>query len=353
MPTEKTQEARTSAERHTELISSRLIEFLSIRFDHAGRINPRIKAIKQDLIYHEMANVRRCLMGDKIYGPLRRKVSDVLLGDDEKIRKLLMSPTDQTSIQVELVSHCQDQRKEATRGQVRIHDLKAFYSSIEPWLADFMDLIETWIWWDIYDAAEQVRFEQKLGMIAHIRQGRLTPELRKRYASLIHVGGTDDGEGGAPVTVGDDEVIKYELAQLERIRDQWAYRRADEHGYMFILKRDELASPSQGTLIHRIADKVREYDMVDRTEALDEEMRHRYAIELKILPDKVTRELVLEMIQTDLIALERESLKQADHDTQLGPPYNYKARLLEMMERKVAELAQSISPGRAAEAPVQ
>ncbi len=333
--------APVPGERQAELIMNRLQDFLSIRFDHASRINTKLKIIKQDLLYHEMASVRACLLGDKIYGPSRRKVADVFLGDEEKPRRNLMSPTDQTSIQVELVSHCQDERVESTRGQIRIHDLKSFYASIDPTLADYLDLVETWIWWDIYDAAELVRFEQKLGMVSHVRQGKLTPEMRKRYATLIQSGGGE--EEAAVSSVSDEEIIKYEFAQLERIRDQWAYRRAGEKGFMYILKRDEQAGPSQGSMIHRIADKVREFDQIEKAAVLDDDARHRYAIDLKIPPAKVTREAILEQVQQDLITLEREMLMNADHEARLGAPYNYKARLLEQMERRTADLRQAVA----------
>ncbi|MCE5230330.1 hypothetical protein LLG95_12155 [bacterium] len=346
MAPDKNQEARSAAERHAEMIMNRLNEFLSIRFDHAARINPKLKIIKQDLIYHEMANVRRCLMGDKIYGPSRRKVADVFLGDDDKIRRGLMSPTDQTSIQVELVSHCQDERTESTRGQIKIHDLKTFYASIDNDLSAFLDLVETWIWWDILDAAELIRFEQKLGMLVHIRQGKLTPEGRKRYSGLIQ--STAGGEEEAVAQITDEDIIKYEFTQLEKIRDTWATRRGNERGFMYVLKRDELPSESEGALIHRFAEKVREYDSVHDVDDLDEDMRHKYAIEMKILPEKLTREAVLEHLKVSLREQEREMVAQADHDARLGPPYDYKSRLLEQMERKLAETRRQVMPAAAA-----
>lgn len=337
---EKNDVKSSAAERHTDMIMNRLNEFLSIRFDLAARINPRLKILKHDLLYHEMANVRRCLMGDKIYGPSRRKVADVFLGDDDKPRRNLMSPTDQTSIQVELVSHCQDERTESTRGQIKIHDLKSFYASIDSGLASFLDLVETWIWWDILDAAELVRFEQKLGMLAHIKAGKLTPEMRKRYAAQIQAagGGGGDEEKEIAAHVSDEDIIKYELAQLTRIRDQWALRRGNERGYTYVLKRDELPVESHGALIHVMAEKIREYDAVDQSEDLNEDMRHRYAIELKILPEKLTKEAILDHIKLSLLETEREMVAASDHEARLGPPYDYKTRLLEQMERKLSEV---------------
>lgn len=344
MPPDKNQEANRAAERHAELIMNRLNEFLSIRFDHAARINPRLKIIKQDLIYHEMANVRRCMMGDKIYGPSRRKVAEVFLGDDDKTRRALMSPTDQTSIQVELVSHCQDERTESTRGQIKIHDLKTFYASIDNGLAQFLDLVETWIWWDILDSAELVRFEQKLGIVVHVRQGKLSPEMRKRYAGIIQSTAGGGEEEAAAQAITDEDVIKYEFAQLEKIRDQWAIRRGNERGYMYILKRDELPSQSQGAMIHLIAEKIREYDTIEQSDELNEDVRHRYAIELKILPEKLTREMVLDHIKLNLLNQEREMVAQSDLEARLGPPYDYKSRLLDQMDRKLAEARKPAAP---------
>ncbi len=352
MPPDKNQEIVRAAERHTDQIMARLNEFLSIRFDHAARINPRLKIIKQDLIYHEMANVRRCLMGDKIYGPSRKKVADVFLGDDDKQRKGLMSPTDQTSIQVELVSHCQDERTESTRGQIRIHDLKTFYASIDTDLASFLDLVETWIWWDILDAAELVRFEQKLGIVAHVRQGKLSPEMRKRYAGIIQASAGATEEEAAAQTISDEDVIKFEFSQLEKIRDQWALRRGNERGFMYVLKRDELPSQAQGAMLHMIAEKIREYDAIDQAGELSEDVLHRYAIELKILPEKLTRELILNHIKVVLLDEEREMVAQSDHEARLGSPYDYKSRLLEQMERTLTEAHKpAASAGQPAPAP--
>jgi hypothetical protein len=253
-----------------------------------------------------------------------------------------MSASDQTSIQVELVSHCQDERVESTRGQIRIHDLKTFYASINPILSDMMDLIETWIWWDIYDAAELVRFEQKLGKIQLIRQGRLTDELRKRYALLIQSTGEGEDQAAAATTLSDQDILLYEFQQVQRIRHLWSVRRADELGYMFILKRDELTQATQGELIHKIAAKVREYDAVESNPEISEEIQHRYALDLKLPPQKVTRQDVMDFLQQQLVAIEREMLRAADTDAQLGPPYNFKARQLEQMEKWIADLEKQL-----------
>ena len=342
MAAEKTAEPKGGggAARSAELILSRLGDYLSIRFDQAGRINPQLKLIKQDLIFHELANVRRSLMGEKLYGPVRQGVAEVFLGDDDKKRRGLMSATDQTSVQVELVSHCQDERVETTRGQIRIHDLKTFYAAIDDSIANLIDLIETWIWWDIMDAAELVRFEQKLGIIAMIRQGRMSEEMRKRYGALIQPAPGGEEEHAA-VSLTDEDAIRYEFRQLVHLRDQWAARRQGERGYMYILKRDEQAA-KQGELLHLITAKVREYDAIESEEELDEGVRQRFVTELALAPEKITRTLILEYVQGQLLQIEREMLKEADHETKLGPPYNYKERQLEQMDKWLFDLNQQM-----------
>lgn len=340
MAADKPAEHKAAAQRSAELILTRLSDYLSTRFDLAGRINPQLKLIKQDLMYHELVNVRRSLLGEKIYGPIRLVVAEVFLGDDEKRRRGLMSPTDQTSIQVELVSHCQDERTEATRGQIRIHDLKSFYAAIDPNLTNLMDLLETWLWWDILDATELVRFEQKLGLIAAARQGRISEEMRRRYSTILHPAMAED-EGPA-TSATDEEVIKYEIQRLLYIRDQWAYRRGNERGFMYVLKRDELTGPSHGELIHQIAGKVRDYDAVDSMEEIDDAVRHRYAADLRLTPDKVTRQGVVDFLQNELLEIEREVLQKADRDSRLGPPYNYKERQLEQMDKWLNDLNQQL-----------
>lgn len=240
---EKVDDAKVSAtQRGAEQIIGHLNEYLSIRYDHASRINPNLKHMKLDLMYHEMSNVRRTLLSEKIYGPVKQVVTDVFLGDDDDKRRKLMSPSDQTSVQVELVSHCQDDKVEATRGQIRFHDLKSYYSAIDPNLNNFIDLFETWIWWDLLDSVELARFEQKFSRMQTVRQGRLSDESRKRYSTIIHP--PKEGEPQAAQAT-DDEVLRYEFAKMAQIREQWKFRHGGELGYKFVLKRDEEA-PANG-----------------------------------------------------------------------------------------------------------
>jgi len=60
-----------------------------------------------------------------------------------------------------------------------------------------------------------VRFEQKLGIIATLRQGRLAPEARKRYAAMIQAAGEDENPN---VAITEDDILRYELKQLLGIR---------------------------------------------------------------------------------------------------------------------------------------
>lgn len=337
--------APNRSHQYADAILKRLNEYLSIRFDQAVRINPRLKPIKQDLLYHETENVRNCLLGEKIYGATRQGVAIVLMSDDDKRRRGLLSPTDQTSIQVELVSHVREEIKQATRGQLRIHDLKTFYAAIDPTLTEMMDLIETWIWWDVQDAAELARFEQKLGIVQMVRQGRCTPEMRRYYSHMILPPEANaaeeaaEGEPAAEQAVADEEILNYEMQKLVHIREQWKTRRQYDHGYMFVLQRDELPPANQGELIHKIAERVREYDRIDSLAELDEDQRHSYAPLLKLPPNKVERKAVLDYLQAKLIESEREMLLHADSEARLGPPYRYKVRQLDMLDKWLRDLA--------------
>ena len=326
---------------NTEHIIRHLNEYLAVRFDHASRINPHLIHIKDDLIYHEMENVRRCMNSNKIYGPIRLNVSDVFMGDDQTKRRNLMSPSDQTSVQVELVSHVQDSKIEATRGQIKIHDLKTYYASIDPQLGDMTDLLETWIWWDLYDAVELARFEQKIGIIQHVRQGKLSDKLRQKYTMLIRpLQGTEE----KPKAVSDEEVIMYQYHRLVEIQENWAYRRETEWGYMFVLKRDRLEVSNPGELIGKITGKVREYDSVKSIETDDSERLQPYAAILNLSSDEVSHERVLELLQSQLIEIGREMLHQADNKPRLGPPYNFKLHQAELLNRWMTDLKTQLGP---------
>jgi hypothetical protein len=326
---------------NTENIIRHLNEYISIRFDHATRINPHLVHTKEDLIYHEMENVRRCLNSNKIYGPIRLMVSDVFMGDDQVKRRNLMSPSDQTSIQVELVSHVQDSKMEATRGQIKIHDLKTYYASINPELDEMMDLLETWIWWDIYDSVEIARFEHKLGIIQYVRQGKMSDKMRVKYTMLIRPPHETEEK---PRPASDDEVILHEHARLVEIQENWSYRRKSEWGYMFVLKRDELEAPGQGEMIRRITEKIREYNSIKSMETDHGELLDPYAAVFKIPADQVHREQVLELVQNQLIQIERDMLCQVDRDTRLGPPYNFKSQQADFLDRWMKDLKAQLGP---------
>lgn len=331
------------AVRNAEQIIQHLNEYLSIRFDHAIRIKPSLKTIKEDMLFHEIANVRRCLMAEKIYGPVRKTVSDVLVSDSDKERNQLFSATDQNSIQVELVSHVQDEKVESTRGQIRIHDIKNLYGCIEPDLLDLVDLIETWIWWDIPDAVELTRFEQKVAVVQLIEKGELPDKLRRRLSVLVHVPeqeSEEEGEKKQPEfkIADDEEILSYEITQMKLICDRWAYRRKYELGYMFVLQRDRIEGTNQGEYVHLIAEKIREYDKIEHLEAMDDEIRHRWAPVLRIKPESVTRELIMQQMQTELVTLEKEMIEGSENEVNLGPPYNYKAKQFKKIKKWVDEL---------------
>jgi hypothetical protein len=331
------------AQQCADAIMKRLNDYLSIRFDQAIRINARLRTLKQDLTYHEVESVRTCLMGEKIFGTVRLLVANILMSDDEKKRRGLLSPSDQTSIQVELVSHVRETVKQATRGQIRIQDLKSFYAAIDPTLTDMIDLLETWIWWDIYDSSELARFDQKLGVIQMIRQGRGSPELRKHYGSLIvpAAANASDAQHEHP-EVTDEEIIAYEFHNAEHIRDQWKLRREDDHGYMFVLQRDELPVTNHAETTRALVDLALEHDHLDSVTELDEPMRVIYAAKLKLPADKVSRQGALEWIQARMTEAGRELAKSTDGDSHLGPPYRFKLRQFDFIEKRLRDLKAQI-----------
>jgi hypothetical protein len=206
-----------------------------------------------------------------------------------------------------------------------------------------MDLVETWIWWDILDAAEIVRFEQKIAQIQAVRQGKVTEEGRKRYNALIHPAGAEE-EAAAPRVQGvtDEDIIRYEFKQLMGLREQWAYRRGNDRGFMYVLKRDELPPKPQGELVHRLGEIARRYELVEGLDELDEETRQAYAGEMHVAAEKLTQKAIQEYLFGVMIQIEREMMQQIDRDTQLGPPYNYKERQGEQMDRVLQDLANQL-----------
>ena len=66
------------------------------------------------------------------------------------------------------------------------------------------------------------------------------------------------------------------------------------------------------------------------------------APELRMVPEKVTHEMITDLLQKQLLTLEEEMIKNVTHERRLGPPYNYKERQLEQMDKWVQDMTQQI-----------
>ncbi|MCX7765992.1 MAG: hypothetical protein N2246_04725, partial [Candidatus Sumerlaeia bacterium] len=217
-------------EKRVEGIAAIVKEFMDARFEHALRINPHIGPPYADLSWQQLVTLRQILAEDKAFGPVRFRVCDILASDDEAKKHALFSPTDQNSIMNEILN-ISEQVKETRAGILNIRDIKTFYTALDPSLTRIVELIQTWIWWDLPDAADIFSFEQEYQRILKLAKQPLTDKIIDYYRKAMKR--TTDAE----ITLKD--ILEYEINKLEQIVKRLKQRNEAEPGYQMILKRDE------------------------------------------------------------------------------------------------------------------
>ncbi|MBN1903289.1 hypothetical protein JW926_18365 [Candidatus Sumerlaeota bacterium] len=211
-------------------ILEKIMEYLDIRFAHAVRVNPNVRHIYADIRWQQLTSLRLILESTKAWGPDRYYVADVLCEDNELRKKSLFLPTDQNSILNEIIN-LKEQKETARRaGQLPIRDMRTFYSALDPSLERIVELIQTWIWWDLPDACDMVSFEhqyQVLQKVLHLT--RLDGPVMDHYQKIFRKTAAE---------INTRMVKEYEFNRLEQILKRFHERRTLEAGHEMIVKRD-------------------------------------------------------------------------------------------------------------------
>src|SRR5690606_16133308 len=141
-----------------------------------------------------------------------------------KVRDLF-NPTNQVCIKSEVIDSRDD--GPAGKGKADIHDFKTLYEALQPGIADFPYVLQSYIWWDLPDAADLARFQFRLARYKDLA-ANTTPEAQKFYRNLM-----GRGEEGALPT--QEEILDYECRTARDSLDAFAERRRSEKGYRLIL----------------------------------------------------------------------------------------------------------------------
>ncbi|MBN1866199.1 hypothetical protein JW916_02790 [Candidatus Sumerlaeota bacterium] len=323
-------------------IVKHLNDFLDKRFSQARRINPKVGVVEADVRWHQVQTVREVLASSRGYGPLRIMVCDVLCSSDEPKKRDLFDPVNQSSIQNEIVPQKDESERQRRAGQLEIRDVKTFYSALDPSLEKIVVLLQTWLWWDLRDAADLHRFDVQVSRLRDLREAELDDNLLKYYKQEMRV------RPGVELT--KHEILAFELRRTREIVDAFRERRHEEHGYQVIVVSQECeGSTEANALCIRLAKRLMAIEKIKAQKSdLDAQVRQYYASQLGFSADLVTREAVLDFEQHQA-ARERQNLgEHLSSAARMGETVSDKASKLDAMDVRLNSLYTALNIGKPA-----
>lgn len=309
--------------RGVESILGRVNVYLDARYQQIRRIQPKFETVWEDLVWQQTTNLRNTLAGDKAWGPQRFNVAEVMLGDDNKKIRDLMGGTPQANLMNEVVEEKESQTK-GTGSRLEIHDMRTLYSSIDSSLANAVQLIQTFIWWDLEDGADLARFEKKVSMIRAFEENGITPEMESYYNVLMH----------SDKKLSADDVILYECKMLKRTVEGIRARRVLEPSYQMIIRRETLPNENPDALIAGIAYQMNVLDGLRRQGTIDDATTDQFAKAMGIEPGAVTPDKAAAFL-AGTIAENKKRLKNALNGSGGGAQTNFKRSQLDELDARL------------------
>lgn len=316
-------------DRNVEGILQHMRDYMSARAQQASRINPRIAGIIDDLLWTQLENLRLLLEKQKMFGPERIRVGDILASDDDLKRKNLFSHSDQNSIIYEIVDKVEEGKK--AMAEMAIHDARSYFRALEPSLENMIQLIQHWILWDLPDASDLFHFDEQMRRLFALHSATITDELRARYRAVLRK--------RAEEALTDADILRFELRRLEVTMTRFSSRRAEEDAYVIIVKREEQHYSASNQEILKISLHVKNLDVAEKLGAsVDRSVAETYAPVLHLPIEEISAAMIVDY-EKKMIAESKRRLESYLHDDRsLGDPFDYKkAQARQLHERYAAE----------------
>jgi len=201
-----------------------------------------------------------------------------------------------------------------------------------------VELIQTWIWWDLADAADFFNFDQQYQRIMTLHSCELTDQIIDYYHKAFK---------RLAQEVSRQEILDYEFKKLTTILDRFVIGRQMEGGYQIIIKREELPDTATDTLLLDQSKHIMALQKLQNLPDLDENMKEYY--------QKALGEPAEEIDLNRAIAFEERQIKegkvvllQALSDKKaLAEPYDYKQAQLAELQKRYNELKAFLYPEEA------
>ena len=317
-----------------EGIIAELSGYFEVRYEQITRIKLALKSMYADLLWMQMMKVREVISGEKMFGPTRIRVADILGSRDEAKRHAVMGPIDQSSILNELIP---EQEEGAARrpGFLSVRTMRALYTSVDPSVGSVIELTDIWLWWDILDAADMFNFKEQKKLIERLLSAEITAAAQTFYHGAM--GRRDD----RPLT--REEILSFEFVYLESLWRNFVQRRVEEKSYMMVIRRDPIAGGnSVDELIITLSRHVTARQRLGHEGGLDDRLREYYAKIFKCDSSQVRAEQAIAHEEATIVRLREDLRMGLERGEVLGSPYDYKRAQGDQMGRDVDGYRQSL-----------
>lgn len=316
-------------QRSVNLILGFMREYLDLRFLVAIRANPRFESPWPDLQFLLLAQLRNTLENDKMWGPQRYVIGELLCSTDKLKQRDLFSSTHQSSLQAEIVERT-DKAGHKTSDVLEIHDFKTLYSAMDPAVANIASVIQICMWWDLPDGTDLAKFHFRAHCYKEVQKG-FTEEHKHLYSHLIH-----KGEGAGAVT--QEDVLDFECVAMRDALESFCERRNAEPGYKLILaRRDVVHDHATDNLISTLARELVLLSKVEKGEKLDDAINGHLANAMNVSPEQLKQEAVMNYLGSAISEAKRR-LRNALNESTGGETYNFKQSQADGIRRMYHEL---------------
>ncbi len=326
--------AQTPAQkRAVEAILRKVQDYLDMRYEQVRRLNPKLESIWEDVCWQQMTSLHLSLSNDKSFGPVRCHVGETLLGDDLRKAGEFFIPTAQVNVLGEIVEE-READTARTAGILEIHDMRSMFRAIDPSLERLVTLVQTYIWWDLPDAADLARFDKKEAIIKAISRDGISPEAAAAYREPL----------GLVKDPTKEQVLEYEGKILQKTVGSFNFRRGGEPGYRIIVAREHAGADDPDTLIDMLHNQKNMLKALRKGKPLDSQLAEQFARGLNCEPAEVTPELAIETLEK-AVNTNRRRLCDALTGKRTGTQYDYKNRQLGRLKEHLAKLNEEHSLG--------
>ncbi|CAN5366970.1 hypothetical protein BH09SUM1_BH09SUM1_19770 [soil metagenome] len=312
-----------------ETLAAKVQYYLDIRYQQVRRINPKVETVWEDVAWQQMTSLRISLSSDKLFGPTRMNVAELLLSDDIRRRSDLFMRKSQNCLIGEIIEE-KEKDSHKTSGAMEIHDMRTLCYAMDPSLETIAILVQTFIWWDLEDACDWGRYEKKAAMIAAFEENGITPEMAEYYKELALMDHKPTAE----------EAILFDCKMMKTAIESFRLRRNSERGYMMVVRREQAQAENPEMLIDALASQQNLIRSLSGGGALDPNMAQQFARAMNVDAAQLTAGQVTPFLE-NMIAANKKRLRAALNGTGSGAPVIVKREQLDNMDAKYAEITKN------------